>query len=1244
MRKFKQVLSAVIAFVMMFAALPVAPAAAAGGDIQFTHYSDQANSPTQVATNVIDVSGSYAGISFSTLRIKVESLLNDNTTRETVTENDGLVPLQIGTNGFLFSNVTIRPGKNKITVYGYSSGTSVVVEKSAYVYYANAPSIYDIQLQDGRTVRADRPTLVTTSTLTLMFKAPNATSVTVQGVNAIQGGADTFLISNIPLNVGLNTITFVASNGTQTYTITRDIVRYGGTPTAAGVSIINPSGNPTATSLDGNPTVGPNGSDLSGYIEGYLFAERKSGLSNTYLPTVDVRLQDVPQQGNLPSFTVDRTTTVTKVEDISVTGAVYDYVMYRFRTSTTAGDYFTVTTNGEYEVQITGSHGTDSIAQVLTFKYRSANSPIIDSVMLANNVRHVSGNEYTYGSVSELTNNQKFFEAPIWIAVNARNFDPKTDQAKLETFVNDNPVGSPTFTYENSSGSNYYTSNGQLLFKITNMPTGEQTLKVTISRTAGGTTQHDSKEIDLTFNPTPFIEITSHTDGQTFDDASQLTVIRGKLYNFNLNPGSADRNSLKLTFNGVVANITNINAADNTFEFDTTGVTGMTLVLGTNTIQVSGTAGGVPVSTTITLFLFAKDTPTIVSMIPVPTGETQDTDRQINNTGTDQYSTGLKRVDVLFEVGNADTITVSTDGIRNNIITRNGTTWSPDPDDENPLTVTVETIGGRQMFRIHQIVLPETGTKSVTITVTKGVSTAYRSIAIERIRQPYVILSPKLPEEQVINRNFLKVSIQAEGADRIVLGKQEMVKGNEDIFRLDYYDLKTGTNTIKFTVYVGENKYDGQFTVNYAAKPEVGAEFKTTIPKSGKLNNLFEGNLTIDFGKNTMLRKPTNKELVNVPQVELFDSQYIYIGIADPKDGRTVKRYNRVGELDNGAPADGTMADVYPNDFARGTLQRGIANFIFASPLFWIDAGYFVENSNTYETVDGMHPYVQGDEFYTRGLQQYSKWMEPTERGTITLKYDPGIRNEATKLLSVWKFSNNTWKNVGGVVNTSRKTITATFDGFGYYAVLSLRYGYPDIIGSYARDHAETMYAKGIMYPKPDSSTFGLNEPITRGEFATMLVRMLDLPLNYSNNLQENYFDDVPIGYVTGTLWDYRYIETAARAGIIRGLGTRSFAPNVNLTREQAAIMIARALNLKLSGDVDKDRDSLAKVFVDAGQIDQHAVTSVQAIYKKGFIQGRPIDVEGAKKQQFAFNPKANLTRAEMAVIAYKIMQDLKKL
>jgi len=183
-----------------------------------------------------------------------------------------------------------------------------------------------------------------------------------------------------------------------------------------------------------------------------------------------------------------------------------------------------------------------------------------------------------------------------------------------------------------------------------------------------------------------------------------------------------------------------------------------------------------------------------------------------------------------------------------------------------------------------------------------------------------------------------------------------------------------------------------------------------------------------------------------------------------------------------------------------------------------------------------------------------------------------------------------------------------------------------------------TMFAKGVMKPR-GGNLFGVYENITRGEFATMIVRMLDLPLNYDNDPNLLTFNDVPPVSVPGALWDYRYIETAARAGIISGLAPRTFNPNGYLTREQAAAIIARALNLKL-GDPEKDAASLSRSFVDAGQVDYYAVPYVLAVSKEKIMNGSPLE-PGSK--QMVFNPKANLSRADAAIIAYNIMTELKK-
>jgi hypothetical protein len=507
---------------------------------------------------------------------------------------------------------------------------------------------------------------------------------------------------------------------------------------------------------------------------------------------------------------------------------------------------------------------------------------------------------------------------------------------------------------------------------------------------------------------------------------------------------------------------------------------------------------------------------------------------------------------------------------------------------------------------------------------------------------PYQVLSPKLPEEQVINQNFVDISIQAEGAEQILVGKEPMVKGADGIFRLQVQDLKAGANKIKFTIQIGTTKTNGEINITYAAQNIVGAQYRSTIPSSGKLT-AFNGDFSISFPKGTMLKQPQSNTQTNLPQIDLFNSQKLLIGIADKQDGRTIKRYNRVGELVNGVPQDGKFATISANSYASNLLQGSHQNFGFASQLFWVDAGYFDSTASKYTIVDGLQPYAAGnDAFYLRGNNP-TKWLEPTNRGTITLKYDSSLRDELAKNISIWRFSDNTWKNLGGVVNTSKKTVTASFDGFGYYAVMAMRYGFDDVTGHpYARDYLNTMFSKGIMQPR-SAAQFGVYENITRGEFATMIVRMLDLPLNYDTSIQQLTFSDVPPTAVPNALWDYRYIETGARAGIISGLGPRQFGPSAYLTREQAAVIIARALNLKL-GDTNKDLNSLAKQFTDAGEIDYYAIRQVQAVVKAKIMSGDEVkSQDGKSKSTYTFKPKANLNRADMAIIAYNIMTKLKR-
>src|SRR5690606_27020841 len=123
----------------------------------------------------------------------------------------------------------------------------------------------------------------------------------------------------------------------------------------------------------------------------------------------------------------------------------------------------------------------------------------------------------------------------------------------------------------------------------------------------------------------------------------------------------------------------------------------------------------------------------------------------------------------------------------------------------------------------------------------------------------------------------------------------------------------------------------------------------------------------------------------------------------------------------------------------------------------------------------------------------------------------------------------------------------------------------------------------------------------------------------------------------------YRYIETAARAGIVNGTRPGFFDEDAQLTRQDAAVILARALELKLETDSTKAKAQLDKAFKDGGSFDFYAIPGVLAVQKKGFIVGKPIDSNNPKAG-YMYDPKARMLRSDAAIIMARVMTDMKKL
>ena len=165
---------------------------------------------------------------------------------------------------------------------------------------------------------------------------------------------------------------------------------------------------------------------------------------------------------------------------------------------------------------------------------------------------------------------------------------------------------------------------------------------------------------------------------------------------------------------------------------------------------------------------------------------------------------------------------------------------------------------------------------------------------------------------------------------------------------------------------------------------------------------------------------------------------------------------------------------------------------------------------------------------------------------------------------------------------------------------------FPDVPASFwAYPYIELLAAKGIVSGFPDG-TFQPNAPVTRAQFVKMLV--LTLGLKPGNGATA--FTDV-----TPTDWFAPYVSAAVSAGIVSGLTPTTFGPNQPLTREQMAVLLARALKLSTVAPLH---------FTDDAQIAPWAVTAVGQAVAAGYISGFP---------NGTFQPLGTTTRAQAAKV-----------
>lgn len=187
--------------------------------------------------------------------------------------------------------------------------------------------------------------------------------------------------------------------------------------------------------------------------------------------------------------------------------------------------------------------------------------------------------------------------------------------------------------------------------------------------------------------------------------------------------------------------------------------------------------------------------------------------------------------------------------------------------------------------------------------------------------------------------------------------------------------------------------------------------------------------------------------------------------------------------------------------------------------------------------------------------------------------------------------------------------------GFSRYVLAEVTVSFSDMTGHWANPDVELMASKYVARGLPDGR-FDPEGRVTRAQFAAMLVRAMGLkPAQAPMNFRD----------VKAADWYYGEAMTAVSAGIVQGYGDGTFRPNDPVTREQAAVMLARAL--KASGLTAPDDSRAARVleaFRDAGDISGWAKADLALAVQEGIMNGKTGSI---------IAPQAGATRAEAAAM-----------
>ena len=180
---------------------------------------------------------------------------------------------------------------------------------------------------------------------------------------------------------------------------------------------------------------------------------------------------------------------------------------------------------------------------------------------------------------------------------------------------------------------------------------------------------------------------------------------------------------------------------------------------------------------------------------------------------------------------------------------------------------------------------------------------------------------------------------------------------------------------------------------------------------------------------------------------------------------------------------------------------------------------------------------------------------------------------------------------------------------------------FSDICGHWGERYILSLAAAGVLSGRGDGN-FDPDSFITRAEFSKILCLAFGV---WTSETNLNIFEDIETGS-----WYMPYVLKLHANGIINGVSDKNFAPEKNITREEATVMIMRIYE-KLSFSFDEDVNFR---YNDDSFISSWARASVYKAGNAGIAQGMDGNI---------FMPLKTTSRAEAAALVCRTLEVIRR-